>query len=213
MPALELAAIIPDTEQLIAWGGVGLIAALVFIETGFLLGLIVPGGETLLFTAGLFAGLDTLKMPLWTLIPLLIIMAFTGDLTGYWIGHKLGKKLHQKKDSLLFRREYLEKSEKYYRKHPRRALIMGRFLPIIRTFNPLLSGSSGMDKKQFMLLSGIGCSLYISALILAGYFLGNAFPQLGNYVGHIFMGVVALVLGSLFFQWLKNKQKTSSEVI
>jgi membrane-associated protein len=94
---------------------------------------------------------------------------------------------------------------------PRHTLILGRFLPITRTFNPLLSGNS-IDVKQFMLLGGIGCSLYISALILAGYFLSNAFPQLGNYVGFIFMGVVALVLGSLVYQWLKSKQKTSREM-
>ncbi|MGV3586698.1 MAG: DedA family protein [Adhaeribacter sp.] len=210
MLELELLAILPDAEKLIQWGGVGLIAALVFIETGFLVGLIVPGGETLLFSAGLFAGLKTLDMPVWWLIPLLIVMAFAGDLTGYGIGRKLGKRLHNKKDSLLFRREYLEKSEKYYHKHPRRALIFGRFLPIIRTFNPLLSGSSGMDIKKFMLLSGFGGCLYISSIILAGYFLGQAFPKLGDYVGYIFMGVVILVLGSLFISFYREHRKTAS---
>ena len=207
MLAPALLAIFSNPAELIQWGGIALIAALVFIETGFLVGLIVPGGETLLFTAGLFAGLDTLKTPLALLIPLLILMAFAGDLTGYGIGRRLGKRLHQKSDNLLFRREYLEKSEKYYRRHPRRALILGRFLPIIRTFNPLLSGSSGMEIKQFMLLSAIGGSLYISMLLLSGYFLGNAYPQLGNYVGYIFMGVVVLVLGSLVWQWIRNKKK------
>src|SRR5688500_15824062 len=95
--------------DLIQWGGVMLIIAFVFIETGFLLGLVVPGGETLLFTAGLFIATDTLDFPLFVLILILIGAGFLGDCMGYWMGMKVGNKFHKKKDNWLFKKEYLEK--------------------------------------------------------------------------------------------------------
>ena len=107
-----------DTAWL-EWGGTTLIAALVFIETGFLLGLIVPGGETLLFTAGLLTGARTLNLPVFALIGVLIVAAVAGDLTGYWIGRKLGDRLRHHPDTFLFKRRYLDQSDEFYQKHPK----------------------------------------------------------------------------------------------
>ncbi len=184
----------------IKWGGTTLIAALVFIETGFLLGLIVPGGETLLFTAGLLTGVRTLHLPVLALIGILIVAAVAGDMTGYLIGRKLGDRLRHQPDNFLFKRRYLEQSNAFYQKHPRRALLVGRFLPIIRTFNPLLAASSGMPWPRFLLLTAASCVAYISILVLAGYWLGQQFPQIGQYVEYIFLGVVVLVIGTLAMQ-------------
>lgn len=188
----------------IEWGGTTLIAALVFIETGFLLGLIVPGGETLLFTAGLLTGVRTLHLPVLALVGILIIAAVAGDMTGYMIGRQLGNRLHNQPDNFLFKRRYLEKSDAFYRKHPRRTLLVGRFLPIIRTFNPLLAASSGMTWPRFLLLTATSCVAYISVLVLAGYWLGQQFPQIGQYVEYIFLGVVVLVIGALIVQRLRH---------
>lgn len=196
-------------DNIIEWGGAVIIILLVFIETGFLLGLIVPGGETLLFSAGLLASVDSLNLPLWALILLLIISAFAGDCTGYWLGKKLGKKLHKKKDSLLFKKKYLIKAEDFYKRHQKRALILGRFLPIIRTFNPLLAGSSNMSINFFILLTGIGCALYISTLVMAGYLLGNVFPELGEYIEYIFLAVALTVTGGLIYNLIKERKETS----
>ncbi|MBC8152572.1 MAG: DedA family protein [Bacteroidetes bacterium] len=179
------------------WGGTALVAALVFIETGFLLGLIVPGGETLLFTAGLLTGVRTLSLPVFALIGVLIVAAVAGDLTGYWIGHQLGDRLRNQPDSFLFKQRDLKQSNDFYLKHPKRALLIGRFLPIIRTFNPLLAASSGLPWPRFLLLTSIGCVAYVSILVLAGYWLGQRFPQVGQYVEYIFLGVVVLVIGTL----------------
>lgn len=192
-----------DTAWL-EWGGTTLIAALVFIETGFLLGLIVPGGETLLFTAGLLTGVRTLSLPVLALIGVLVLAAVLGDLTGYLIGRKLGDRLHQLPDSFLFKRRYLEQSDAFYQKHPRRALLVGRFLPIIRTFNPLLAASSGMPLPRFLLLTSTSCVAYVSVLVLAGYWMGQQFPQVGQYVEYIFLGVVLLVIGTLVVQRLRE---------
>jgi membrane-associated protein len=193
--------------DLIQWGGVILIIAFVFIETGFLLGLVVPGGETLLFTAGLFIATDTLDFPLFVLILILIGAGFLGDCMGYWVGMKVGNKLHKKKDNWLFKKEYLEKAEAFYRKHQKSALIIGRFLPIIRTFNPLLSGSSKLALNKFLPLTGIGVIAYVSALVLLGYLLGNAFPALGDYVEYIFLGVAIIVIGTLVFNLVKSNRE------
>ena len=194
----------------IEWGGTTLIAALVFIETGFLLGLVVPGGETLLFTAGLLTGVRTLSLPVLALIGVLVLAAILGDLTGYFIGHKLGDRLHQLPDSFLFKRRYLEKSDTFYQKHPRRALLVGRFLPIIRTFNPLLAASSGMPLPRFLLLTATSCVAYVASLVLAGYWLGQQFPQIGHYVEYIFLGVVVLVIGTLVVQRLREPKEQTN---
>ncbi|MBO0936400.1 DedA family protein [Fibrella sp. HMF5335] len=192
----------------IEWGGTTLIAALVFIETGFLLGLIVPGGETLLFTAGLLTGVGTLHVPVLALIGMLIVAAIAGDLTGFWIGRRVGNRLRHQPDTFLFKRRDLEQSDTYYRKHPKQALLIGRFLPIIRTFNPLLAASSGMPWPRFLLLTATGCVAYITTLVLAGYWLGQQFPQVGQYVEYIFLGVVLLVMGTLVYKRFRRTDAT-----
>jgi len=192
------------------WGGTTLIAGLVFVETGFLLGLIIPGGETLLFTAGLLTGVRTLSLPVLALIAVLVLAAVLGDLTGYFIGRKLGNRLHQLPNSFLFKRSYLEKSDAFYQKHPRRTLLLGRFLPIIRTFNPLLAASSGLPLPRFLLLTSTSCIAYVSVLVLAGYWLGQRFPQIGQYVEYIFLGVVVLVIGTLVVQRLREPKEPAS---
>jgi len=194
-------------QNLIETGGAALIALLVFIETGFLLGLIVPGGETLLLAAGLMSGSGSMQTPLAALIVLLIGAAFAGDVTGYWLGKKLGGRLHRMNDGFIYKRKYLEQSEEFYRKHKKRSLILGRFLPVIRTFNPLISGSGNMNLAPFALYSSIGCVLYISSLVLAGYFLGSTFPHLQQYVKYVFMGVAAAVIVTLTFKWWPDRRK------
>ena len=191
------------------WGGTSLIAALVFVETGFLLGLIIPGGETLLFTAGLLCGVSTIQLPVGLLIGLLIVAAVAGDLTGFWIGRKIGDRLRHQPDTFLFKRRYWEQSENFYRKHPYWALLVGRFLPIIRTFNPLLAASSGMPWSRFLSLTAIGCVAYITVLVMAGYWLGQSFPGLGQYVEYIFIGVVTLVIGALAVKAWQESRKSA----
>ena len=190
------------------WGGTTLIATLVFVETGFLLGLIIPGGETLLFTAGLLCGINTLQLPVGLLIGLLIVAAVAGDLTGFWIGGKIADRLRHQPDTFLFKRRYWEQSENFYRKHPRWALLVGRFLPIIRTFNPLLAASSGMPWPRFLSLTTTGCVAYITVLVMAGYWLGQAFPGLGGYIEYIFIGVVTLVIGMLVVKAWQESRKS-----
>ncbi|MEZ0612432.1 DedA family protein [Fibrella sp. WM1] len=182
------------------WGGTTLIAALVFIETGLLLGLVVPGGETLLFTAGLLTGTRSLEITLPALIVLLIVAAISGDMTGFWLGRRLIKRLREQPDNWIFKRRDLDDSNQFYQRHPRRALLIGRFLPVIRTFNPILAAQSGMRWSRFLGLTAIGSVAYVSLLTGIGFWLGQQFPQIGQYVEYIFMGVVGLVLSTLLIR-------------
>jgi membrane-associated protein len=202
--------LLPLLAQVPAWiehGGIGLIALLVFVETGLLIGLIVPGGETLLFSAGLLTGVGTLRWPVVGLIVLLVAAAVAGDVTGFFLGRRIGGRLQHRPDSWWFKRRYVERSERFYQQHPRRALLVGRFLPIIRTFNPLLAGSSGLSGSRFLLLTGLGSLAYVTALVLAGYFLGQAFPKLGDYVQYLFLGVVVAVLGTLAWKAYQSRHE------
>ncbi len=203
----EILAIFPDNENIIQWGGLGIIATLVFIETGFLVGLIVPGGETLLFTAGLLCGTNTLNTSVAVLIVCLIGAAIAGDITGYYVGKKLGKRLHHKKDSFIFKKAYLEQAENFYKKNGKSALILGRFVPVIRTFNPLISGTSGMPVGHFAGYAVAGCILYISSLVLAGYFLGQQFPESKQYIKYILPALVVLALIPVIRKFLKERKK------
>lgn len=207
---MVLTVILSLNTQWLEAGGLGLVAALVFVETGFLLGLIIPGGETLLFTTGLLAGINTFQLPIWAIILILIGAAILGDLTGFWLGQKLGKRLENLPDTFLFKRRYWEQSEGFYRRHPRRALLVGRFLPIIRTFNPLLAAGSGLTWGRFLGLTAPACFLYVTLLVLAGYWLGQQFPQLGQYVEYIFLGVVVLVLGTLAYKAYREHRRTTA---
>ena len=202
-----LAVFLISSQQLIEWGGFIIIAVFLFAETGLLLGLVVPGGETLLFTSGLLVSTDTLQTPLLVLLPSLIIIGIFGDISGYYIGKKFGKILYDKKDTWYFKKKYLHMTEDYYKKNKKSAILIGKFLPIIRPFNPVICGTTGMSFHVFILLSITATSLYVSAFILTGYFLGEQFPFIQNYLGWIIPISIVIALIPVVIQIKKKKRK------
>lgn len=192
-------------ESLIEWGGFAIVIAMVYVETGFLIGLVVPGGETLLFTTGLLAATGVFNVSIWLIIPVLIAAAIVGDITGYFIGKKLGDKLHQKKDTWYFKQRYLKKAEDFYKEKGAWALILGRFLPIVRTMNPLLCGTGKVKFKTFIWAVVLGVVAYISSLVLAGYFIGKQFPELKNYLKYVLPALVIVVLIPVILKFRKEK--------
>lgn len=193
-------------ENLIRLGGVIIILSLVFVETGLLLGLILPGGETLIFTAGLLSGVNVLSINFFLLLILMVFFSILGDLTGYYLGRKWGSKLYNKKDSFLFKKKYLDRVEDFYNKHGNLALILGKFLPVVRTFNPVFSGTINLEIKKFLLFTGIACLLYVSGLSLLGYFLGKQFPEIKDYLSWILPIMVLLFIIPIIFQFIKSKK-------
>ncbi len=179
-----------DPVHLIQYGGIILLQVIIYLETGFFLGLVLPGGDYLIFTAGLLCGTHYLDVPLLVLVSAMIAAAVLGDFTGYAKGKWLGTKLFDKADARIFKRSYLDKSKAFYEKYGIWAFITGRFLPVIRTIIPMLAGASGISLTRFSYLNVIGAVIWIGSLTPLGYYLGKAYPQLINYSIYLLLGFI-----------------------
>ncbi|HVK23697.1 MAG TPA: VTT domain-containing protein [Actinokineospora sp.] len=145
---------------------------IIFAECGLLIGFFLPG-DSLLFTAGLFVARDFISPSLWLVCVLLTVCAFLGNVVGYYIGAKAGPALFSKPDSKLFKKEHVAKTHEFFEKHGPRAIVLARFVPIVRTFITAIAGVGGMDKRKFFTYSGIGALLWATGLTVLGYFLGQ----------------------------------------
>lgn len=168
-----------NPEQLIQSGGVLLVAAIVFAESGLLIGFFLPG-DTLLFTAGFFASQG--KLPLALLLVATVLAAVIGDNVGYTIGRRTGHRIFKKKDGILFRAEYIEQAEKFYEKHGGKTITLARFVPIVRTFAPVVAGVAKMDRKKFMLYNIAGALVWGVGVTMLGYALGSKIPNIDAYL-------------------------------
>lgn len=196
-----------ETSGLIAWGGFLIIVAFVFAETGLLLGLVVPGGETLLFTSGLLVSTQSLNVDIVTLVIAIILAAIAGDISGFLIGKRFKKRLFEKEDTWYFKKKYLEMAAKYIKKHKKSALIFGKFLPVIRPFSPVITGTTTMNLSAFVPISILAVILYVSAFTLTGYLLGSQFPYIKNYLGYILPISIIVALVPVIIQ-VRNRHKS-----
>ncbi len=183
---------ITDPAHLIQYGGIFLLLLIIYLETGFFLGLVLPGGDYLIFTAGLLCGTHYLDLPLPALMAAMIGAAVLGDFTGYAKGKWLGPKLFDKPDARFFKRSYLEKSRAFYEKYGMLAFISGRFLPVIRTMIPILAGANGFSLLRFSYLNVLGAVVWIGVLTPIGYYLGKTYPQLMSYSIWFLIGFVVI---------------------
>lgn len=199
-----------DPEKIIQMGGLALVTAVVFAETGLMVGFFLPG-DSLLFTVGLFCALGILPVPvIWVLLAL-TLAAIVGDQVGYWTGRFLGQQLFEKKDSRFFKRKYLDQTRAFYNRWGGSAIIMGRFVPIVRTFAPILAGAVQFPPRTFILYNVFGGLLWIFSLVLAGYGLGSAFPWLKKYVELIALGIIFLSVLPILRTWWKERQRLKAE--
>ncbi|WP_165864892.1 DedA family protein [Rufibacter latericius] len=194
-------------ENMIRYGGLTLILAIVFVETGLLIGLVIPGGDSLLLATGLLAGADVLKVSVGVLLASMTAAGVAGDLLGYSIGKRMGKRLYKKQDTWYFKRKHLDRAEKFYREKGKSAIVLGKFVPVVRTFNPLLAGVTGMPLGRFLTLSFLGTALWICSLVLASYYLGQQFPQLKDYLHFAIPIIVLLSILPGVMQYLKERRK------
>ncbi len=183
---------IADPVHLIQYGGIVLLLIIIYLETGFFLGLVLPGGDYLIFTAGLLCGTHYLDVSLFVLITTMTLAAILGDFTGYAKGKWLGPKLFDKPDARIFKQAYLEKTRQFYEKYNMFAFIIGRFLPVIRTMIPILAGASGISVAKFSYLNIVGAVCWIGILVPLGYYLGESFPEIINYSIYILLGFIVL---------------------
>jgi membrane-associated protein len=180
--------------------GIWLLVVIVFAETGLMIGFFLPG-DSLLVTAGLFAAKGDLDINIVWLNVALIAAAIVGDATGYWIGFRAGKALYSRPNSLLFRREHLIKTHEFYEKHGGKTIVIARFMPIVRTFAPVVAGAATMTYRQFALYNVTGAIAWVTSMTLTGYFLGRTIPDIEKNI-HIVVGIViflSLVPGIIAF--------------
>ncbi len=203
-----------DAEYLLSHGGFYIVCLIVFAETGLFFGFFLPG-DYLLFLAGLFCALHKIDVDIVTLYFGILASGILGNFAGYWFGHRAGPMLFKRKDSILFKRKYVIMAEEFFQKYGGTALIIGRFVPIIRTFAPIFAGVVQLNFKKFVLFNILGAILWVSLLTLSGYYLGVQFPWIINYVEYIIVGLIAIaflpIVIALLKRWLKNR-KTKDEI-
>ena len=175
--------------ELVRWGGYVALVAIVFTETGLLVGFFLPG-DSLLITAGLVAAAGGLDI--WLLNGLLIVAAIVGDSVGYAIGYRAGPRIFTREDSRWFNRRHLVRTREFYERHGGKTIVLARFIPIIRTFAPVVAGVGRMEYRRFLTYNVLGGIGWVSGLTWAGYVLGRTIPDIGRYI-HIVIGIVVIV--------------------
>jgi membrane-associated protein len=190
---------VPGLIRLVGFYGLIII---VFAETGLLVGFFLPG-DSLLVTAGLFAARGDYNIV--TLNLVLIAAAIAGDATGYWIGKRTGKALYSRPNSLLFRQEHLRITREYYEKHGGKTIIFARFIPIVRTFAPVVAGVAEMGYGKFATYNIVGGIAWVSSCTLGGYLLGSVIPDIESRI-HLVVGVVIVIsLIPPLVAWLRSR--------
>lgn len=194
-----------DPVKLLREGGFYLLLFVVFAETGLFFGFFLPG-DYLLFLAGMFVATGKLDISIYVLLVGLMGAAIGGNFVGYWFGKKTGPVLYQRDDTFFFKKKYLKAAEVYYRKQGAFALIMGRFIPIVRTFAPIIAGIVQLDFKKFAFYNISGAFLWITSLTLLGFFLGRSFEkEINDYLLYIIVGFILITTIPLIITYLKRK--------
>jgi membrane-associated protein len=191
-----------DVHYLVTTFGYPGLFAIIFAETGLFLGFFLPG-DSLLITAGVFAAKGDLNI--FILMALLFLAGVLGNMVGYIFGHKVGKRLFSREDSKLFHKKHLKHAHAFYEKHGGVAIILARFIPVVRTFAPIVAGIADMPYATFMLYNIVGGFLWTVGLIMVGFFLGKLIPD--KYFEPIILVVIFVSLLPAIYEAVKTKQK------
>jgi membrane-associated protein len=190
--------------DLVRWGGYVVLVAIVFTETGLLIGFFLPG-DSLLITAGLVAaagGLDP-----WLLTVLLSVAAIVGDSVGYAIGYRTGPHIFTREDSRWFSRAHLVRTREFYERHGGKTIVLARFIPIIRTFAPVVAGVGRMEYRRFLAYNVLGGIGWVASLTWAGYLLGQAIPDIGRYIHIVIAVVIVLSVIPIGVEWWRARSR------
>jgi membrane-associated protein len=192
-------------DALIRWGGYILLIAIVFSETGLLVGCFLPG-DSLLITAGLVASTGTLNI--WWLNGLLIAAAIIGDSTGYAIGARLGPRIFTREKSLLFSPKYVQRTQRFYEKYGPKTIVIARFVPIIRTFAPVLAGVGTMQYRRFLTYNVVGGIGWVASMSWAGYLLGHTVPNISKHIHVLVIVIIVLSCVPIAIEIYRERRKT-----
>jgi membrane-associated protein len=181
------------------------VVGIIFAECGLLIGFFLPG-DSLLFVTGLFIATGAISMNIYLACLILFVAAVVGNVTGYWIGYKAGPSLFSKPESKLFKKEYVEHTHRFFNKYGARAIIMARFVPVVRTFITASAGIGRMDFKKFVLFSAIGGFIWAVCVTLAGYYLGNI-EFVKKNLEFILILVVFVSIVPIIFEYIKHRRQ------
>ncbi len=200
-----------DPQSIIQYGGLWLLLFVIFAETGLFFGFFLPGDNLILIT-GIIAATHPewlYNLPIIIIFLLMIISAITGNMVGYWFGYKVGRGLYQKKDSFFFKKKHLEATERFYQKNGASTLILGRFIPIIRTFAPIIAGVIKVPVGKFFLYNILGAVLWIGSLGSIAYYLGKNYAEwIERNVGIIFITLIIITAIPIIRTVIKKKTET-----
>ena len=198
----------PDMQQLLTDLGpiaFWVVVAIIFAECGLLIGFFLPG-DSLLFITGLLIAQSIIGVNIWLASLILVIAAILGNVVGYWIGHKAGPALFRRPDSKLFRQEYVDKTHEFFERYGARAIILARFVPVVRTFITAVAGVGRMDFRRFFVFSAIGAVLWAGLVTIAGYFLGNI-PFVKNNIELILILVVVVSIIPIVVEYVRHRRE------
>ncbi len=203
---LDLFHRLTNVRELITWGGYVGLTAVIFAETGLLVGFFLPG-DSLIVTAGLFAALG--QFDVYVVGLLLSLASIAGNTSGYYIGLVTGQALYARPDSLLFKRKHLLRAHDFYEKHGGATVLIARFMPIVRTFVPVVAGVAKMDFRRYTLFNVIGGLLWIWGMLFIGYFLGRYIPGIDRHIDVVIMAVIVLSLMPGGVAWLRARRQAA----
>ena len=203
---LDLFHQLTDVNQLVQAGGYVGLTAIIFAETGLLVGFFLPG-DSLLVTAGLLAARPQFGLNVYLLGVLLTVAAILGNSLGYVIGRSTGRRLFRKDDSLLFKKKHLIRAEAFYQKHGGKTLVIARFMPIVRTFVPVVAGMTKMKFRTFSAYNVLGAVAWIWSMLFIGYFLGRFIPGIDKHIEKVILVVIVLSLLPGLISWQRERSR------
>jgi len=206
--SIQTAGLLDPEGLLKGFGSLALFAAclILFIECGLLVGVILPG-DSLLFIVGMLMASNFITTPLAIALLLMNVCAIAGNLLGYWTGAKVGPKLFNRPDSKLFKTEYVVTTQNFFEKHGSRAIVLARFVPIVRSVITAMAGVARMNYKTYATFSTIGGTIWVCSMTLAGYFLGSI-PFIKDNIDFVAIGIVLLSLIPVAVEVIRHKRKS-----
>lgn len=212
---LDLFHRIYDVQGIVRWGGLIALVAIIFSETGLLVGFFLPG-DSLLVTAGLFCVSSNGEPPLLNIVTVnLAVMAaaIVGDTVGYWIGAKSGPRLFSREQSLLFSRKHLLRTKEFYDRNGGKTIIIARFMPFVRTFAPVVAGIGRMNYRRFVSFNIIGGIAWTLSMTMLGFGLGKKFPTINKQIDKVVIVIIAVSLIPGAIGWLINRKKAKDPAV